>query len=136
MKKGDHGKKSKLLHIRLRSPKQFTKMRTVDRGQGIKQVIGKVKGKDEWRAQNIMIPKAKAKKRGSKISIKTKKLRDHLKDLGLSVSKIKHMKSRGENDYKHPAPPTKMRSKGKGRGKGYGRGAGPRGIPKNMERRK
>jgi len=134
MKKGDHGKESKLLHVRLRSPKQFSKMRTVDRGHGVKQVIGKVKGKDEWRAQNIMIPKAKARKHGNNISIKTKKMRQHLKDLGISVSKIKRMKSRGENDYKHPAPKTKIRSKGKGRGKGYGKGSGPRGIPLKNKR--
>ena len=130
MKKGDHGPNSKLIHIRLRSPNQFTKMRTVDLGDGIKQVYGKVKGKDEWRPQNVMVPKNKVKKKGSSITIASSNLKDRLKGLGISISKVKRMNSRGENDYKHPASPCpggKIHSKGKGRGLGKGKGKGPLG---------
>jgi len=133
MKKGDHGPNSKLIHIRLRSPNQFTKMRTVDVGNGVKQVYGKVKGKDEWRPQNIMVPKTQVKKKGSKVSIKSKNLQKHLRSLGISISKVKQMRSRGVNDYKHPAPKcpgAKLRSRGHGRGKGTGKGKGPIGRMK------
>jgi len=100
--RGNHGKDSKFIHIRIRHPGRFTKMRTIDLGNNVKQVLGKVKGKKQWLPQNVMIPKTKVKKHGDKVSIKTKKMRDHLRNLGISVSKIKRMKGRGENDYKHP----------------------------------
>jgi len=98
-----HGDDSKYIHVRLRSPTMFTKMRTINLGDGVKQVYGKVKGKKQWRPQNIMIPVNKVTKRGSGINIKTKKMKKHLSDLGIQTSKIKRMKTGGSADYVHPA---------------------------------
>jgi hypothetical protein len=89
-----HGSDSKFMHVRLRSPNMFSKMRTIDLGKGIKQVYGKLKGKDKWKAQNIMIPKSK---------FNNKSMKKHLNDLGINVTKIKPMKSGGSSDFKHPA---------------------------------
>lgn len=90
----NHGDDSKYMHVRLRPPSMFSKMRTVDLGNGVKQVYGKIKGKDQWKAQNVMIPKK---------TYKTKKMKTHLATLGINVKNIKHMKSGGSSDYKHPA---------------------------------
>jgi hypothetical protein len=99
-----HGDDSKYVHIRLRSPNQFTKMRTIDIGHGCKQVYGKVKGKDKWVAQNIMIPIKDIRKKGEGISMKNKKITKKLKKMGVTISRIHHMKSGGSADYKHPVP--------------------------------
>jgi len=56
---------SKYYRIRQRSPHQFTRFRTPAWGsrvassitKGSKLVTGKVRGKDEWRIQTILIPK-------------------------------------------------------------------------------
>ena len=83
--------------------------------------------------QNVMVPKDKVTKKDGRLSVKSKKLRDHLKSLGISLSKAKHMKTRGENDYKHPAlpcPGSRIRSEGRGLGRGYGKGKGPIGRMK------
>jgi len=133
MPRGFHGKESKYIHIRLRAPETFSSMRTIDVGNGVKQVTGKVKNKKEWQPQNVMVPVNKVTKTGNGITVKSKKLKDHLKHLGVKTSKITRMKSRGENDYKHPTPPcpgSRIRSKGKGLGKGRGKGKGPIGRMK------
>jgi len=133
MPRGFHGKDGKYIHIRLRDPKNFSRMRTVDMGDGIKQVMGKVKNKQQWQPQNVMVPVKKIDKKNGQLSVKSKKLRNHLKHLGVSLSKVKRMKTRGENDYKHPAPPcpsSRIRSKGRGQGKGFGKGKGPIGRMK------
>ena len=104
MSRGDHGEDSKYIHVRLRSPKIFSRMRTVDVGSGVKQVTGRIKKKKQWTAQNVMIPVDKVKKRGSKITVPSKKLKKHLKGLGINISKVERIKTRGVNDYKHPVP--------------------------------
>ena len=104
MPRGFHGKDGKYIHIRLRDPKQFVKMRTIDVGEGVKQVTGKVKKGKQWKPQNVMVPVTKVNNKNGKLIAKSKKLKDHLKSLGISLSKAKRMKSRGANDYKHPAP--------------------------------
>ena len=126
--KSDHGDSSKYIHVRLRPPSQFSKMRTADIGNSLKQVYGKVKGKDQWKPQNIMIPKNKVEQKGNKIVSRSKKLVSQLHQQGISISQIIHMKSRGSADYKHPAPPcpgSKIRSGGRGQGLGRGKGKGP-----------
>ena len=67
--------------MRLRSPTMFSRMRTIDLGQGVKQVYGKVNNKKEWKPRNIMIPIKSVDRRGNGISIKTKKMKVHLSDL-------------------------------------------------------
>jgi len=100
--KGDHGKDSKYIHVRFRHPDEFSRMRTIDLGNGVKEVFGKTKGGKKWLPQNIMIPTSKISKHGSRIAVKSAKMREHLKKLNIKVSKIKRMKRRGENDYRCP----------------------------------
>ena len=123
-----HGDESKYIHIRLRSPSIFSKMRTASVGDGLKQVYGKVKGKDEWRPQNIMIPKNQVVPKGNCLRIKTNKIRRRLEQQGINEKNIIKMNSGGSADYKHPSPPcpgSKVRSRGRGRGLGKGMGKGP-----------
>lgn len=99
-----HGDASKYIHVRLRSPNQFSTMRTIDVGHGCKQVYGKIKGKNEWVPQNIMIPRNKVRRKGKGISMKNKKITEKLKDMGITIKDISHMRSGGTADYKHPVP--------------------------------
>jgi len=106
-----HGEKSEYIHVRLRPPSRFSRMRTIKLGADLKQVYGKVKGKNQWLPQNIMIPKSKVEQKGNGIIIKTKKLKTELKSHGITSSNIKRMVSGGSSDYKHPIPKMLIKSK-------------------------
>lgn len=96
-----HGDKSKYIHIRLTSPTIYAegKFRTIDIGDGLKQVYGNVKRTKKWRAQNIMIPRSKVIQHGNTISIRSAKIKLRLKEHGILVNKIKKMTPGGSADY-------------------------------------
>ena len=96
-----HGDKSRYIHIRLKSPTLFAKgkFRTIDIGDGLKQVYGNEKSKKKWTAQNMMIPKNKVVQHGAGISIRSVKLKSRLKEHGIMMNKIKQMKTGGSADY-------------------------------------
>ena len=98
-----HGDDSKYIHVRLRSPTTFSKMRTLELDGGLKQVYGKKKGSKDWKPQNIMIPKKAVVIRGNRISITSKKMRERLKKHGIRPTNIRKLKSGGSADYSHPA---------------------------------
>lgn len=98
MPRRKHGEKSKFWHIRIRKPDSLNEMRTVVRGP-IKQVMGKSKKTGKWVEQNIMIKKSQAKQAGSRLIIKSKKVRDELKRKGISLSNIVKSKTGGDADY-------------------------------------
>jgi hypothetical protein len=96
-----HGDKSKYIHVRLKPPSMFTKkkFRTIDIGNGLKQVYGNVKDTKKWKAQNIMIPRSKVIQRGERLTSKSVRLKNILKEHGINISKVKHMKTGGSADY-------------------------------------
>jgi hypothetical protein len=124
-----HGDESKYIHVRLRSPSGFDTMRTASIGDGLKQVYGKSKSKNEWRPQNIMIPRDKVSVSEGFLKVKTNKLKKRLEQQGINERSIIKMKSGGSADYRHPSPPcpgSRIRSRGHGRVSGIGRRHGPR----------
>lgn len=99
MPQGHHGKDSKYWHIRIRKPGNLRNMKTVERGP-VKQVRGISKRSSKWVDQNIMVKKKDAKKSGSKLIITNKKVRKHLKEMKIPLSKIFRRTDAGEADYK------------------------------------
>lgn len=96
-----HGEKSKYVHVRLRAPSRYSKMRTTTVGHGCKQVYGKLKGKQKWEAQNIMIPKSLVSLSKDGVHISSPSVRKKLKDMGLRISRIRKFKSGGSADYRY-----------------------------------
>lgn len=97
----NHGDDSKYIHIRIRSPTRFSKMRTVSVGHGCKQVYGKLKGKDKWVPQNMMIPRTEIKKRKTGILISNQKIKDKLKEMHMNIRNVKKFKTGGSADYRY-----------------------------------
>ena len=95
-----HGKESKYIHIRLKPPSRFDRMRTVSIGDGLKQIRGRIKGTTRWEAQNIMLPRKAVSLTGNRIVVQSKKIKERLKRDGINISKIKHMTSGGSADYR------------------------------------
>jgi hypothetical protein len=98
-----HGDDSRYIHVRLRPPSYFTSMKTANVGNGLKQVYGKAKGCGQWLPQNVMIPKSSVVCKGNGLQIKTAKIKNRLTKMGIKPSLIKHMKTGGSADYRHPA---------------------------------
>jgi len=97
--KGHHGKDSKYWHIRLREPADLKNMKTVERGP-VKQIRGISKRSNEWVDQNVMVKKKDAKKSGSRLIITNKKVRKHLKEMKIPLSRIFRRSNAGDADYK------------------------------------
>ena len=125
MPRGNHDE-GEFYHIRLKNPDALRNMKTTNFGH-LKKVRG-INKQGEWVDQNIMVNKRNAKPSGSKLIIKTKKLKERLKEEGILLSSIVRRKSGGKMDYKAKkvkCPGSKIRSRGKGQGLGRGKGKGP-----------
>ena len=97
MAKGKH-EDGEYYHIRLRNPDQLRNMKTTQFGS-----LKKVRGIDKngrWVDQNVMVPKRNAEVKGSRLVIKTKRLKQELQEDGVLISSIVRAKTRGLMDFK------------------------------------